>query len=76
MFIRECFGIVQGGLDPALRAASARFIGDLPFDGICIGGLAGDETAQQRDETLDDDVPMLADDPRPRYLMGLGSPLD
>jgi queuine tRNA-ribosyltransferase len=70
------FGIVQGGLDAALRAASTRFIGDLPFDGICIGGLAGDETAQQREETLDVVVPLLADDPRPRYLMGLGSPAD
>jgi queuine tRNA-ribosyltransferase len=70
------FGIVQGGLDPELRAASAGFIGELPFDGICIGGLAGDETAEQRDETLDVVVPLLADDPRPRYLMGLGSPAD
>ncbi len=70
------FGIVQGGLDAALRAASTRFIGELPFDGICIGGLAGDETAQQREETLDVVVPLLADDPRPRYLMGLGSPVD
>jgi len=70
------FGIVQGGLDAALRAASTRYIGDLPFDGICIGGLAGDETAQQREETLDVVVPLLADDPRPRYLMGLGSPVD
>ena len=47
------FGIVQGGLDPELRAASTRFIAGLPFDGICIGGLAGDETPAQRDETLD-----------------------
>jgi queuine tRNA-ribosyltransferase len=70
------FGIIQGGLDPELRAASTRFIGALPFDGICIGGLAGDETAQQRDGTLDVVVPLLADDPRPRYLMGLGSPAD
>jgi queuine tRNA-ribosyltransferase len=70
------FGIVQGGLDPELRAASAGVIGELPFDGICIGGLAGDETAEQRDETLDVVVPLLADDPRPRYLMGLGSPAD
>jgi queuine tRNA-ribosyltransferase len=70
------FGIVQGGLDAALRAASTQFIGDLPFDGFCIGGLAGDETAQQREETLDVVVPLLADDPRPRYLMGLGSPAD
>jgi queuine tRNA-ribosyltransferase len=70
------FGIVQGGLDPELRAASTRFIAGLPFDGICIGGLAGDETPVQRDETLDVVVPLLADDPRPRYLMGLGSPAD
>jgi len=70
------FGIVQGGLDPALRTASTRFIANLPFDGICIGGLAGDETPEQRDETLDLVVPLLDADPRPRYLMGLGSPAD
>jgi len=70
------FGIVQGGLDPELRAASTRYIASLPFDGICLGGLAGDETPAQRDATLDIAVPLLADDPRPRYLMGLGSPAD
>ena len=70
------FGIVQGGLEPDLRAESTRFIASLPFDGICIGGLAGDETPAQRDATLDVAVPLLADDPRPRYLMGLGSPAD
>ena len=70
------FGIVQGGLEPDLRAESTRFIASLPFDGICIGGLAGDETPEQRDATLDVAVPLLADDPRPRYLMGLGSPAD
>ena len=61
---------------PDLRAASTEFIASLPFDGICIGGLAGDETPAQRDATLDVVVPLLADDPRPRYLMGLGSPAD
>jgi len=70
------FGIVQGGLDPELRAESTRFIAGLPFDGICLGGLAGDETPEERDATLDLAVPLLADDPRPRYLMGLGSPAD
>ena len=70
------FGIVQGGLDPELRADSTRFIASLPFDGICIGGLAGDETPAQRDAALDVAIPLLADDPRPRYLMGLGSPAD
>ncbi|HWH23807.1 MAG TPA: tRNA guanosine(34) transglycosylase Tgt, partial [Candidatus Limnocylindria bacterium] len=38
--------------------------------------LAGDETAAQRRAALDAVVPLLADDPRPRYLMGLGSPAD
>ena len=70
------FGIVQGGLEPDLRAASTRAIASLPFDGICIGGLAGDETPSQRDATLDVAIPLLADDARPRYLMGLGSPAD
>jgi queuine tRNA-ribosyltransferase len=70
------FGIVQGGLDPDLRAQSTRFMMGLPFDGICIGGLAGDETPAQRGAALDVAVGLLRDDPRPRYLMGLGSPED
>ena len=70
------FGIVQGGLDPVLRAESTRFIAAMPFDGICLGGLAGDETPDQRNDTLDIAVPLLDGDPRPRYLMGLGSPAD
>jgi queuine tRNA-ribosyltransferase len=70
------FGIVQGGLEPDLRAASVEYIAGLPFDGICIGGLAGDETPAQREATLDVVVPLLEEDPRPRYLMGLGSPAD
>ncbi len=53
------FGIVQGGLEPDLRAGSTRFIADLPFDGICIGGLAGDETPEQRDAALDVAIPLL-----------------
>jgi len=70
------FGIIQGGLDPELRAGSTSFIAGLPFDGLCIGGLAGDESPAERDAALDVAVPLLDDDPRPRYLMGLGSPAD
>jgi queuine tRNA-ribosyltransferase len=70
------FGIVQGGLDPTLRTESTRIVAGLPFDGICIGGLAGDETPTQREETLEVVVGLLESDPRPRYLMGLGSPAD
>ncbi len=70
------FGVIQGGLDPELRERSTRFIAGLPFDGLNIGGLAGDETPVQRREAIDRVVGLLADDPRPRYLMGLGSPAD
>ena len=70
------FGIVQGGLEDDLRAESTQVIAGMPFDGICIGGLAGDESAAQRRQALDVVVPLLAEDPRPRYLMGLGSPAD
>lgn len=70
------FGIIQGGVDPELRERSTRFIAELPFDGICIGGLAGDETPVQRVDALNVVIPLLGDDPRPRYLMGLGSPAD
>jgi queuine tRNA-ribosyltransferase len=70
------FGIIQGGLEEDLRERSTATIGGMAFDGLCIGGLAGDETPAQRRAVLDVVVPLLGDDPRPRYLMGLGSPLD
>jgi len=70
------FGVIQGGLEPDLREASTRFIAGLPFDGLNIGGLAGDETPPQRREDLDVVIGLLEADPRPRYLMGLGSPGD
>ena len=70
------FGIVQGGLDPELREESTKFIAGLPFDGVCLGGLAGDETRAEREATIEVAVRALGDDPRPRYLMGLGSPAD
>jgi queuine tRNA-ribosyltransferase len=70
------FGIVQGGLEADLRDESARTIAAMPFDGICIGGLAGDETPAERGAALDVVRGALGEDPRPRYLMGLGSPLD
>ena len=70
------FGVIQGGMEPDLRERSTRFIAGLPFDGLNIGGLAGDETPTQRREAIATVVGLLADDPRPRYLMGLGSPAD
>jgi queuine tRNA-ribosyltransferase len=72
------FGIVQGGLEPDLRAACTTAVADLPFDGICIGGLAGDETPAERGTAIDLAVGVLEarGDDRVRYLMGLGSPAD
>ena len=70
------FGIIQGGLEPDLREDSTRFFAARPFDGLCIGGLAGDETPAQRRAVLDVVVSLIDGDPRPRYLMGLGSPMD
>jgi queuine tRNA-ribosyltransferase len=70
------FGIAQGGINPELRAESASYIRSLPFDGINLGGLAGDETPEQRNTAIDATVSALEGDLRVRYLMGLGSPVD
>ncbi len=70
------FGIVQGGVDPELRRASVAAIAGLPFDGIAIGGLSVGESKAEMAATLAVVAEALGDDPRPRYLMGVGSPLD
>src|SRR5512138_450129 len=69
------FAIVQGGLDPALRAESARFLTQHPFDGFAIGGLAVGDTRAERGEVIDRTIDLLPED-RPRYLMGVGTPPD
>lgn len=70
------FGIVQGGVDPDLRRRSATEIAGLPFDGIAIGGLSVGESKAQMAAALDVVAQALGDDPRVRYLMGVGSPAD
>lgn len=69
------FGIVQGGVDPDLRAISAEFIASMPFPGIAIGGLSVGETKDEMHRTLDVVTPLLPED-KPRYLMGVGTPED
>jgi queuine tRNA-ribosyltransferase len=69
------FGIVQGGIDPALRAESAQFIASLDTPGIAIGGLSVGETKEEMRTMLDVVVPILPET-RPRYLMGVGTPED
>jgi queuine tRNA-ribosyltransferase len=69
------FGIVQGGVHPALREQSAREVTALPFDGFAIGGLAVGETRSER-ETMTALCTTLLPPDKPRYLMGVGTPLD
>ncbi|MEO6577816.1 MAG: tRNA guanosine(34) transglycosylase Tgt [Candidatus Limnocylindria bacterium] len=70
------FGIIQGGVDPDLRRQSAAVIAGMGFDGIAIGGLSVGESKADMAATLQVIADALADDPRPRYLMGVGSPPD
>jgi queuine tRNA-ribosyltransferase len=70
------FGIVQGGIDPQLRRASVAAIGAMGFDGIAVGGLSVGESKADMAATLEVVADALGDDPRPRYLMGVGSPAD
>jgi queuine tRNA-ribosyltransferase len=70
-----CFGIVQGGVFPHLRARSAHELLEIGFDGYAVGGLAVGEAQSAMFETLDATVPLLPAD-RPRYLMGVGKPDD
>jgi queuine tRNA-ribosyltransferase len=69
------FAIVQGGLDAELRAESAAGIAALDFIGCAIGGLSVGETPAEMYSALDVTVPHLPVD-RPRYLMGVGRPID
>jgi len=70
------YGIVQGGVDAELRRESVATIAGMPFDGIAVGGLSVGESKAQMASTLDVVAEALGDDPRPRYLMGVGSPVD
>ncbi len=69
------FGIVQGGVHHGLRTRSAEGLKAIGFDGYAIGGLAVGETEDERNAMLDHTAPQLPAD-RPRYLMGVGRPVD
>jgi queuine tRNA-ribosyltransferase len=69
------FGIVQGGMDPALRAASVVQLRALDFPGYALGGLSVGEPPPVMYATAAATLPLLPDD-RPRYIMGVGTPED
>jgi queuine tRNA-ribosyltransferase len=69
------FGIVQGGGDEALRRRSARATAEIGFDGYAHGGLGLGEARERRRELValcNEELPAES----PRYLMGLGRPVD
>ncbi len=69
------FGIVQGGMYPALRSRSLAGLCEIGFDGYAIGGLSVGESEAERLMVLDALLPEMPQQ-RPRYLMGVGTPLD
>jgi queuine tRNA-ribosyltransferase len=69
------FGIVQGGLDASLRQACAGRLVALDFDGYAIGGLSVGEQPTEMYRVLAATCPTLPRQ-RPRYLMGVGRPVD
>jgi queuine tRNA-ribosyltransferase len=69
------FGIVQGGLDGELRAASAARLTALGFDGYAVGGLSVGEPSSETARVAAGTVALLPT-ALPRYLMGVGTPGD
>ena len=69
------FGIVQGGVYDNLRQASLDGLTAIGFDGLAVGGLAVGEPEGERNAVLDALMPQMPAD-KPRYLMGVGTPVD
>jgi queuine tRNA-ribosyltransferase len=69
------FGIVQGGMHDELRQESRAGLVDLGFDGYAVGGLAVGEPEVLRLGVLDGLMPTMPVT-APRYLMGVGTPVD
>ena len=72
---QSMFAIVQGALFPELRRESAGVLSEMPFDGFAIGGLAVGEEKNEREDVCEFTAQLLPPD-KPRYLMGVGTPLD
>jgi queuine tRNA-ribosyltransferase len=69
------FGIVQGSMYPNLRRESAKVLMDIGFEGYAIGGLSVGETKEHMKDITEVCCEVLPTD-QPRYLMGVGTPLD
>ena len=69
------FGIVQGSTFEKLRLNSVDALTEIGFDGYAIGGLAVGEGHQEMIRILDITASVLPEN-KPRYLMGVGKPID
>ena len=69
------FGIVQGGMHPALRDACLDELQNIGFGGYAIGGLSVGESKQEMMDVIRHVAPRMPND-APRYLMGVGTPQD
>ena len=69
------FGIGQGGLYPDLRLECQQRLEEIGFDGYAVGGLSVGESFEERRRVLEVLGPQLPGG-RPRYLMGVGRPID
>lgn len=69
------FGIIQGGFYQDLRVECIRSLTSLDFDGYALGGISVGEAKVLTYELLDCCLPLLPQD-KPRYVMGMGTPLD
>nr|WP_173085604.1 tRNA guanosine(34) transglycosylase Tgt [Fundidesulfovibrio magnetotacticus] len=69
------FGIVQGGFFKDLRERSAEAVCSMDFEGHAIGGLSVGESTAEMYDLLAHTAPLLPAH-KPRYLMGVGKPLD
>lgn len=72
---RAMFGIVQGGAFADLRAEAASALSDMDFDGYAIGGVSVGEPRPMMEMAVESCIDLLPQD-RPRYLMGVGKPVD
>ena len=74
-YSQALFPIVQGCVYPELRRESAKFMSDFGAEGYAIGGLAVGEPAEKMYEMIEVVNDILPTD-RPRYLMGVGTPIN
>ncbi len=70
------FGVVQGGLDKPMRRESLEIVQSLPVDGIAIGGLSVGEPRAEMHDMLEYLAPLYDNSKRPRFLLGIGDPVD